>query len=144
MPWRLLLVMDLVCSAAAASLHMSFDGGGEELPANSVAADASVKSRRSVIDKSVEDYLTQFGYLPQSDLETGALRTLRQLEDAVRSRVSTVAVKQPASNAFLVLSLGGGAMCVCLHHHHQQVVYPRIYTVTAPVMIVTVCLGHMA
>ena len=81
MPWRLaLLVVDLVCSAAAASLHMSFDGGGD----GGNGAFPQAKARRSVIDKSVEDYLTQFGYLPQSDLETGALRTLHQLEDAVR------------------------------------------------------------
>jgi hypothetical protein len=83
----LLLVAVLVCSAAAASLHMSFDGGGGE-------TQAAVASRpqRSVIDKTMEDYLTQFGYLPQSDLETGALRTLRQLEDAVRNVVKIAAI----------------------------------------------------
>jgi hypothetical protein len=80
----LLLVAVLVRSAAAASLHMSFDGGGG---GDTQAAVAS-RPQRSVIDKTMEDYLTQFGYLPQSDLETGALRTLRQLEDAVRNVVS--------------------------------------------------------
>jgi hypothetical protein len=67
---------------------MSFDGGGDDEtgPVDSVMrSDIDVRTRRSVIDRSVEDYLTQFGYLPQSDLETGALRTLRQLEDAVRN-----------------------------------------------------------
>ena len=43
------------------------------------------RERRDIIDKDVEDYLTKFGYLPQSDLETGMLRTLDQLEDAVRN-----------------------------------------------------------
>lgn len=39
----------------------------------------------SIIEKGVEDYLTQFGYLPQSDLETGNLRSIEQLEDALRN-----------------------------------------------------------
>ena len=36
------------------------------------------------VNKEIEDYLTRFGYLPQSDLETGALRTMKQLKDAIR------------------------------------------------------------
>ena len=40
---------------------------------------------REAINKEMEDYLTRFGYLPQSDLETGALRTMQQLEDAIRN-----------------------------------------------------------
>ena len=43
------------------------------------------RDRRDIIDRDVEDYLTKFGYLPQSDLETGMLRTLEQLEDSVRN-----------------------------------------------------------
>jgi hypothetical protein len=80
----LLFVADFVGSAAAASLHMSFDGGGGSETDIAGTAAAVPRPRRSVMRKSIEDYLTQFGYLPQSDLETGALRTLRQLEDAVR------------------------------------------------------------
>jgi len=45
----------------------------------------NVRERRGTIDRDVEDYLTRFGYLPQSDLETGMLRTIEQLEDAVRN-----------------------------------------------------------
>ena len=35
------------------------------------------RTKREVINKEMEDYLTRFGYLPQSDLETGALRTMQ-------------------------------------------------------------------
>ena len=42
------------------------------------------RDKREVINKEIEDYLTRFGYLPQSDLETGALRTMQQLKDAIR------------------------------------------------------------
>ena len=42
------------------------------------------RDKREVINKEIEDYLTRFGYLPQSDLETGALRTMQQLRDAIR------------------------------------------------------------
>ena len=41
--------------------------------------------KREAINKEMEDYLTRFGYLPQSDLETGALRTMQQLSDAIRN-----------------------------------------------------------
>lgn len=41
--------------------------------------------KREAINKEMEDYLTRFGYLPQSDLETGALRTTQQLRDAIRN-----------------------------------------------------------
>ena len=44
----------------------------------------SEKYKRNVVNKEIEDYLTRFGYLPQSDLETGALRTMKQLKDAIR------------------------------------------------------------
>jgi len=40
---------------------------------------------RDIPGKEVEDYLTMFGYLPQSHLETGMLRTVQQLEDAIRN-----------------------------------------------------------
>ena len=43
------------------------------------------RTKRDIIDKDVESYLTKFGYLPQSDLETGLLRTVEQLEDAIRN-----------------------------------------------------------
>ena len=36
-------------------------------------------------DKTLEDYLTTFGYLPQSSLEVGAMRTEQQLKDAVKN-----------------------------------------------------------
>ena len=42
-------------------------------------------SRNLVYDKNLEDYLTNFGYLPQSYLETGAMRTEQQLIDAVKN-----------------------------------------------------------
>ena len=42
------------------------------------------RDKRNVVNKEIEDYLTRFGYLPQSDLETGALRTMKQLKDAIR------------------------------------------------------------
>ena len=58
--------------SALGAAYRAFDGGGEE------------RARREV-GGGVENYLTQFGYLPQSDLETGALRSIEQLEDAVRN-----------------------------------------------------------
>ena len=42
-------------------------------------------NKQEAINKEMEDYLTRFGYLPQSDLETGALRTMQQLQDAIRN-----------------------------------------------------------
>ena len=36
-------------------------------------------------DKTLEDYLATFGYLPQSNLEIGELRTEQQLKDAVEN-----------------------------------------------------------
>ena len=42
-------------------------------------------SRNLVFGKNMEDYLTNFGYLPQSNLETGAMRTEQQLMDAVKN-----------------------------------------------------------
>ena len=36
-------------------------------------------------DKTLEDYLATFGYLPQSSLEIGAMRTEQQLMDAVKN-----------------------------------------------------------
>lgn len=32
-----------------------------------------------------QDYLMKFGYLPQSDIETGNLRTEDQLRDAIKN-----------------------------------------------------------
>ena len=58
---------------------------GEKTPHHRHGHKVRERSRRDIIDKEVEDYLTKFGYLPQSDLETGNLRTLTQLEDAVRN-----------------------------------------------------------
>ena len=43
------------------------------------------KSTNLFLGKTTEDYLTKYGYLPQSDLETGAQRTEQQLTDAVRN-----------------------------------------------------------
>ena len=43
------------------------------------------RQRRDVIDRGTEDYLTRYGYLPESFLQAGSLRTLQQLEDAVRN-----------------------------------------------------------
>lgn len=42
-------------------------------------------SQAFFLGKNAEDYLTKFGYLPQSDLESGAQRTEDQLMDAVRN-----------------------------------------------------------
>ena len=42
-------------------------------------------SRNLVFGKNMEDYLTNFGYLPQSNLETGAMRTELQLKDALKN-----------------------------------------------------------
>ena len=58
---------------------------GEKTPHHRHGHKVRERARRDIIDKEVEDYLTKFGYLPQSDLETGNLRTLTQLEDAVRN-----------------------------------------------------------
>jgi hypothetical protein len=69
----LLPVAALLCGGRAevpGAAYRTFDGGG--------------RGRRA-IDRRVEDYLTRFGYLPQSDLETGALRSIDQLQDAVRN-----------------------------------------------------------
>lgn len=43
--------------------------------------------RSSIIyaDDKVQNYLMKFGYLPQSDLETGNLRTDDQLTDAIKN-----------------------------------------------------------
>ena len=46
---------------------------------------SKLHSRNLVYDKTLEDYLTNFGYLPQSNLETGAMRTEQQLVDAVKN-----------------------------------------------------------
>ena len=48
-------------------------------------AESHSRTKRDVVNKDIEDYLTKFGYLPQSDLETGALRTMQQLKDAIRN-----------------------------------------------------------
>ena len=42
-------------------------------------------SRSLVFGKNLEDYLTKFGYLPQSNLETGAMRTEQHMRDAVKN-----------------------------------------------------------
>ena len=45
-----------------------------------------LRSRRSIIGNNEVNYLSKFGYLPQSILETGALTTDHQLKNAIRSR----------------------------------------------------------
>ena len=42
-------------------------------------------SRNLMFGKNLEDYLTKFGYLPQSNLETGAMRTEQKLKDALKN-----------------------------------------------------------
>ena len=42
-------------------------------------------SQNLVFDKNLEDYLTKFGYLSKSNLETGAMRTEQILRDAVKN-----------------------------------------------------------
>ena len=42
-------------------------------------------SRSLTYDNNLEEYLTNFGYLPQSSLETGAMRTEQQFRDAVKN-----------------------------------------------------------
>jgi len=81
-------VLVLLTSGASATRikYNSFDGGGEDKELHHRHSHGQGdRMRRDTIDKDVEDYLTKFGYLPQSDLETGMLRTLEQLEDAVRN-----------------------------------------------------------
>ena len=46
-----------------------------------------LRSRRSIIGNNEVNYLSKFGYLPQSILETGALTTDHQLKNAIRSRI---------------------------------------------------------
>ena len=36
-------------------------------------------------EKNLEEYLANFGYLPQTNLETGAMRTEQQFRDAVKN-----------------------------------------------------------
>ena len=43
------------------------------------------RSHNRDYDKTLEDYLATFGYLPQSSLEIGAMRTEQQLKDAVKN-----------------------------------------------------------
>ena len=43
------------------------------------------RSHNRDYDKTLEDYLATFGYLPQSSLEIGAMRTEQQLQDAVKN-----------------------------------------------------------
>ena len=52
------------------------------------------------LGKNAEDYLTKFGYLPQSDLETGAQRTEDQLMDAVRNLQVKLAIFLTLTNIF--------------------------------------------
>ena len=42
-------------------------------------------SRSLIYEKNLEEYLTNFGYLPQTSLETGAMRTEQQFRDAVKN-----------------------------------------------------------
>ena len=42
-------------------------------------------SRSLTYDNNLEEYLTNFGYLPQSSLETGAMRSEQQFRDAVKN-----------------------------------------------------------
>ena len=42
-------------------------------------------SRNLMYDSKLEKYLTNFGYLPQSDFDIGAMRTQQQLKDAVKN-----------------------------------------------------------
>ena len=51
--------------------RFQFDGGGG-------------RKRRNIIGNNEVNYLMKFGYLPQSTLETGALVTRDQLNNAIR------------------------------------------------------------
>ena len=42
-------------------------------------------SRSLTYEKNLEEYLTNFGYLPQTNFETGAMRTEQQFRDAVKN-----------------------------------------------------------
>merc|ERR1719430_2462939 len=73
---------------ATTAMIRSFDGGGrqeKQMNHHRHSHGYKVRGRRDIINKEVEDYLTKFGYLPQSDLETGMLRTVEQLEDPIRN-----------------------------------------------------------
>ncbi|XP_045126892.1 matrix metalloproteinase-2-like [Portunus trituberculatus] len=43
------------------------------------------RDKRDIIDDRVQWYLMQYGYLPASDMETGNLRTERQLREAIKT-----------------------------------------------------------
>ena len=79
-----LLVLTSGVSAARIKNNLFVGGGDKELHHRHSHGQGE-RARRDIIDADVESYLTKFGYLPQSDLETGMLRTLEQLEDAVRN-----------------------------------------------------------
>ena len=73
--------------------RLQFDGGGgtgtekcETLKCKSKL----LRTKRNIIGNSEFNYLTKFGYLPQSILETGALTTDEQLRSAIRLRVDLV------------------------------------------------------
>ena len=66
------------------------------------------RDKRNVVNKEIEDYLTRFGYLPQSDLETGALRTMKQLKDAIRC-ADLVNICLKFSNIFFIYFHSGFA-----------------------------------
>jgi len=77
---RWLAALQSLCACHAlfsyGAAYKAFDGGGKRPEKRSIGGE---------VDSRVEAYLTKFGYLPQSDLETGNLRSVKQLEDAVRN-----------------------------------------------------------
>lgn len=54
-------------------------GGKPFLPSRS-----GEQSKAWDFDDNVQNYLMEFGYLPKSNIETGNLRTMEQLQEAVR------------------------------------------------------------
>jgi len=53
-----------------------------------------LRSRRSIIGNNEVNYLSKFGYLPQSILETGALTTDHQLKNAIRNLQSFAGIPE--------------------------------------------------
>ena len=104
---KCVVVMLVMLNTCVGYPRLQFDGGGENQrlyrccndnssgapPVVAITTDLQDlpgdrqrpgRVRRSIIGNSEVAYLTQFGYLPQSILETGALTSQQQLSNAIR------------------------------------------------------------
>ena len=66
--------------------RLQFDGGGRARTdkCETLNCNPETRVKRNIIGNSEFNYLTKFGYLSQSILETGALTTDDQLRSAIR------------------------------------------------------------